>query len=97
MPSGISKTDELRVQAFPELIQEIRGLPYYISTKMDGDSVTMYWIDKEFGVCGRNYEYADDGKCSMWDYAKAHHIEEKLQMKSRIMMRFIADFCMYDA
>jgi len=22
----------------------------------------MYWRDKHFGVCGRNYEYADDVK-----------------------------------
>ena len=93
MPSGIGKTDELRVQAFPELIQEISGLPYYISTKMDGTSVTMYWIDKKFGVCGRNYEYADDGKCSMWDYAKAHHIEEKLRENDVPDIAIQGEFC----
>lgn len=52
---------------------------FIISTKMDGTSVTMYWKDKHFGVCGRNYEYADDEKCAMWNYAHEHRIAEKLE------------------
>ena len=76
----IPKTDELRVQSYPELINEFKQVPmYYISTKMDGTSVTMYWKAGRFGVCGRNYEYADDGKCAMWDYAHEHKIAEKLK------------------
>lgn len=79
-PDGIPKTDELRVQSYPELINEFKQVPmYYISTKMDGTSVTMYWKAGQFGVCGRNYEYADDGKCAMWDYAHEHKIAEKLK------------------
>lgn len=78
-PAGIPKTDELRVQSYPELIEEFRRVPaYYISTKMDGTSVTMYWMDGHFGVCGRNYEYADDGKCAMWKYAHEHGIPERM-------------------
>lgn len=54
-PFGITKTDELRVQSYPDLIEEFKDVPeYYISTKMDGTSVTMYWVDGKFGVCGRN-------------------------------------------
>jgi len=78
-PAGIPKTDELRVQSYPELIEEFKQVPaYYISTKMDGTSVTMYWKDGHFGVCGRNYEYADDGKCAMWNYAHEHGIPERI-------------------
>ena len=56
-PSEISKTDELRVQSYPELIEEFKTVKgYYISTKMDGCSVTMYKNDDHFGVCGRNRE-----------------------------------------
>ena len=69
-PYGITKTDELRVQSYPELITEFKAVPaYYISTKMDGTSVTMYWKDGKFGVCGRNYEYEDNDKCAVWRYA----------------------------
>ena len=40
-PEGIPKTDELRVQSYPELIDEFKAVSsYYISTKMDGTSVT---------------------------------------------------------
>ena len=77
LPTGIPKTDELRVQSYPELVEEFKAAGrYYISTKMDGTSVTMYWRDGHFGVCGRNYEYADDGKCAMWKYAHEHGIPE---------------------
>lgn len=38
LPYDIPHTDETRVQAEPELIQQFRGLTYYISTKMDGSS-----------------------------------------------------------
>lgn len=78
-PTGIPKTDELRVQSYPELIEEFRAVSgYYISTKMDGTSVTMYLRDGHFGVCGRNYEYADDDKCAMWKYAHEKGIPEKI-------------------
>lgn len=77
MPYDIPKTDELRIQSFPELVDELRGKPYYITTKMDGTSVTMYYVDGEFGVCGRNYEYKDDGSSAFWRYAHEHDLPEK--------------------
>ena len=93
-PTGIPKTDELRVQSYPELVDEFKDAGrYYISTKMDGTSVTMYWRDGHFGVCGRNYEYADDGKCAMWKYAHDHGIPENI---ASINVRNIAiqgEFC----
>ena len=39
----------------------------------------MFLIDGRFGVCGHNYEYADDGRCSFWDYARKHDIESKMR------------------
>lgn len=78
-PGDIPKTNELRVQSYPELIDEFKKVKsYYISTKMDGTSVTMYWKDGHFGVCGRNYEYVDNEKCAMWIYAHKHSIPEKV-------------------
>ncbi|MCD8131413.1 MAG: 2'-5' RNA ligase [Lachnospiraceae bacterium] len=94
IPYGIPKTDEMRVQSFPELIEEFaRVSQYYISTKMDGTSVTMYWKDSKFGVCGRNYEYADDGKCAFWSYAHQHQIEEKLRQHSVPDLALQGEFC----
>lgn len=78
LPAWVPKTDETRIQAEPGLINEYEGLPYYITTKMDGTSVTMYRVDGRFGVCGHNYELADDGKCSFWMWAHEHEVEGRL-------------------
>ena len=94
-PYGIPKTDELRVQSYPDLIGEFKTLEngYYISTKMDGTSVTMYWKDGKFGVCGRNYEYADDEKCAMWVYAHRKKIPEKLVQSGLQNLAVQGEFC----
>lgn len=93
-PSEISKTDELRVQSYPELIEEFKAVKgYYISTKMDGCSVTMYKRGEHFGVCGRNYEYADDDKCAMWKYAHEHRIEERLKENNLDNIAIQGEFC----
>ena len=82
-PSFIQKTDELRIQSYPELIEEFKKQPYYITTKMDGTSMTVYYKDGHVGVCGRNREYADDGKCSMWNFVHKHHIDENLRKNGK--------------
>lgn len=78
LPAWVPKTDETRVQSEPALIDEFAGLPYYITTKMDGTSVTMYRVGGRFGICGHNYELADDGRCSFWKWAHEHEIEQRL-------------------
>ncbi len=93
-PDGIPKTDELRVQSYPKLIDEFKAVKgYYISTKMDGCSVTMYWKDGHFGICGRNYEYADDDKCAMWKYAHEHEISERIAGAGLPAIAVQGEFC----
>ena len=93
-PEGIAKTDELRVQSYPELIDEFKGVSgYYISTKMDGTSVTMYWKNGRFGVCGRNFEYADGDNCAMWRYAHEHELPERLQSCGVPDVAIQGEFC----
>lgn len=78
-PYGIPTTDETRVQSMDVLRTALLGKPYYISTKMDGTSCTIYCIHGEVGVCGRNFEYKDDGKSIMWDYFYRENIPERLK------------------
>lgn len=93
-PDGIPKTDELRVQSYPELIEEFKTVKgYYISTKMDGTSVTMYWKNGHFGICGRNYEYADDDKCAMWKYAHENGILERITENNIPNIAIQGEFC----
>jgi RNA ligase (TIGR02306 family) len=72
LPTGVPKTDETRVQSEAELIHELGKQPYYITTKMDGSSHSVFVDeDDEIHVTGHNYEYADDDKCSFYKYLKS--------------------------
>jgi RNA ligase (TIGR02306 family) len=55
-PSFLRKTDEIRIQSEPELLDQLKGKPYYITQKMDGTSATYYKWKGTFGVCSRNLE-----------------------------------------
>ena len=79
LPYTVPHTDETRVQADPTLIQEFKGLPYYISTKMDGSSHSLCVDEDGFHVTGHNYEYKDDGKSSFYELVKREDIESKLR------------------
>lgn len=92
-PSAVPKTDETRVQAEPALIEEFAGKPYYITTKMDGTSVTMCRLGGEFKVCGHNFEYADDGKCPFWQYAHEHELDRQLAELGLDDIAIQGEFC----
>lgn len=77
----IHVTDETRIQSEPELLNEFKGLDYYITLKMDGSSHSVRIdADGKFHVFGHNYEYADDGKSSFYEYVKKHNVEEKMRL-----------------
>ena len=53
----LPKTDEVRIQSNPSLLEKLKGNKYYITTKLDGTSAT-FLIDPntdEFLVCSRNF------------------------------------------
>ncbi|MCL2815007.1 MAG: RNA ligase (ATP) [Oscillospiraceae bacterium] len=78
-PFGIPTTDETRVQSMTEIIDEFRGKPYYVTTKMDGTSCTIYVKGGKVGVCGRNMEYKEDaGSCAMWAWVYKTGLKDKL-------------------
>ena len=77
-PYGIPTTDETRCQSMDVLRQELLGKPYYISTKIDGTSCTIYYLHNKVGVCGRNNEYKNDDKSPMWKYFNENNIPQKL-------------------
>ena len=79
LPYDIPHTDETRVQAEPELIQEFAGLEYYISTKMDGSSHSVGIDENGFHVTGHNYEYKDDGESSFYELVKTIELKEKME------------------
>jgi RNA ligase (TIGR02306 family) len=55
-PNFIPKTDEIRVQSIPWILDEFEGRKVYATVKVDGTSVTFFSKDGQFGVCSRNHE-----------------------------------------
>ena len=82
-PSFIPKTDEIRLQSEPGLLDEIRNVPVYITSKVDGTSGTFYVKDGHFGVCSRNWEYKDEGNTVYWQVAKRYNLEAVLKSLDR--------------
>lgn len=78
-PSFIPKTDEERIQNLSEIYSELRTKRYYITEKLDGTSVTYYFNNGEFGVCGRNFELIESGNNSIWKFARDLDLENKMR------------------
>jgi RNA ligase (TIGR02306 family) len=77
-PFGIPASDEIRIQSALELLDELKGKPYYITTKMDGTSCIVYYIDGKIGCCSRNKEIKDEEAALYWTPVYKYDLKEKL-------------------
>jgi RNA ligase (TIGR02306 family) len=77
-PNGIPASDEIRIQSALELLDELRGKPYYVTTKMDGTSGIVYYIDGKIGCCSRNKEIKDEKDSLYWLPVYHYGLKEKL-------------------
>jgi RNA ligase (TIGR02306 family) len=77
-PYGIPASDEIRIQSALELLEELKGKPYYITTKMDGTSGIVYYIDGKIGCCSRNKEIKDEESSLYWTPVYKYGLKEKL-------------------
>ena len=78
-PYQLPKTDETRIQAVPELLQEMRGKSVYISIKMDGTSATIANIYEDIHVCSRNLSMKDTEKSAYWNIVRKYNLVENLK------------------
>jgi RNA ligase (TIGR02306 family) len=77
-PYGIPASDEIRIQSATELLDALGGKPYYITTKMDGTSGIVYFIDGKIGCCSRNKEIKDEESSLYWTPVYKYGLKEKL-------------------
>jgi RNA ligase (TIGR02306 family) len=77
-PNGIPASDEIRIQSALELLEELKDKPYYITTKMDGTSGIVYFIDGKIGCCSRNKEIKDEETALYWSPVYQYGLKEKL-------------------
>lgn len=73
----VPKTDEFRIQSYPELINEFKGKEVYISVKCDGTSVTFIHMDGEFDVCSRNLSFKESDNV-YWEMFKKYNLSSVL-------------------
>ncbi|MFA7219013.1 MAG: RNA ligase (ATP) [Synergistaceae bacterium] len=92
-PSFLRKTDSYRIQAYPDLIQEMQGREVYATLKVDGTSTTFYnrydileddGIDglkdiNTFGVCSRNMELKEGETNAYWLMARKYDLEKRMK------------------
>ena len=78
-PAVLPKTDEVRIQSEPGLLDELCGLPYVVTQKDDGTSATFLVnpLDGQFHACGRNFSILE-GENIYWNAARRHELPEVL-------------------
>jgi len=77
-PMGIPASDEIRIQSALELLDQLKGKPYYITTKMDGTSGIVYFIGGKIGCCSRNMEVKDEEGALYWLPVYKYGLKDKL-------------------
>lgn len=87
-PAFIYKTDEDRIQLFPNICDQERDTLFDITEKLDGQSgtffvlknkrISRFWKPYIFGVCSRNFQIIREDGQSYWKIAKQFNLEKKL-------------------
>ena len=77
-PHFVPKTDEYRLQSYPEILNEFEGKTAYITEKLDGSSLSIFYspLVKEFGVCSRNLQIAEDENNAFWKAVNRYDLKE---------------------
>jgi RNA ligase (TIGR02306 family) len=88
-PSFIPKTDEPNFQTVPHIREALVGKSYYITTKCDGASATIYKYRGEFGCCSRNLELKRDENNAIWKIAKQYDLENLLPDRMAIQFEIV--------
>lgn len=88
-PAFIRKTDEDRIQLFPDYYEKWGHLKFYVTEKLDGQSATYFCVPNPkrglfrkrwlFGVCSRNFQLLKPDNSSYWTLAKELNIESKMK------------------
>ena len=87
-PSFIKKTDEDRIQLFPNYYENWKDIEFEVTEKIDGQSATYFVVPNPkkgifrpkwlFGVCSRNFQLLKEDNSSYWSIAKKHDLKRKM-------------------
>ncbi|TWU48876.1 RNA ligase [Rubripirellula tenax] len=82
-PVFIEKTDEERIQNLAVDYESFRGKEFYVSEKIDGTSFTAFCNEGTFGVCGRNWQLAEDPSNSHWRVVRETDLQSRMTRLNR--------------
>jgi RNA ligase (TIGR02306 family) len=88
-PDFLHKTDETRIQTVPAVLYRHQLKKFYVTEKVDGSSMTVYFrrnehfVDGEFGVCSRNLDIKETEGNAFWKTARVLDLENKLRSLQR--------------
>jgi len=77
-PGIVPKTDEPRIQLFPNIFDDFKGKEIYISVKCDGTSGSFINIDGDYHVCGRSVSFKENDDNTFWKLSKKYNLKEKM-------------------
>ena len=80
-PPYVPKTDENRIQNYPGVVDELKGIKVYSTCKMDGTSWTCVYHNGNFQVCTRNMSLKLEGNDDniYVRMAKKYDLQNKLE------------------
>ena len=78
-PSFIPKTDEIRLQTVPKVLDRHKNKKFFITEKIDGSSLTFFHNNGKMGVCSRKIWYPRDTTNQFWKAIIDLNIEEKFK------------------
>ena len=85
-PSEIPKTDETRIQAVPDILKKYQGIPFYMTEKVDGASVTIFFKEGELNVCSRNLNLKDNDN-TIWKAVKSLNLTKEKLLNGKIALQ----------
>ena len=77
-PEFIPKTDETRLQAVPDVLTRHTNKLFYVTEKLDGSSITVFYKDGLFGVCSRTIMLPEDPNNKYWKAALALELDKSM-------------------
>lgn len=78
-PSFLRKTDEERIQNLPEYFEYCKEVPYEVTEKLDGSSMTVYLNNGDFGVCSRNIDLKETDGNTYWQVVREINLEKAMR------------------
>lgn len=78
-PFGIPTTTEYRGQTFPELINELQGLPYYITQKYEGQSFTAACKGGNIHIMSHHWEVEANNDSKAYKFLKEQGFLSKIE------------------